>query len=114
MGHGPGDGLLEQLPVADRPSGAAVLLPLGRHHQKAPAQLMGSPGYRGIRTTGTAVENQMHQPAASARQKLSGNALMGPGQITTAPGRDHQRASRSNLQPRWNTKSHGFSCQKDN
>ena len=114
MGHGPGDGLLEQLPVADRPSGAAVLLPLGRHHQRAPAQLMGSPGYRGIRTTGTAVENQMHQPAATAGEQLSGHPLMRPGQITTAPGRDHQRASRSNLQPRWNTKSHGFSCQKDN
>jgi hypothetical protein len=57
----------------------------------------------GIGTTGTAMEQQMHLPAASARQKLSGNALMGPGQITTVTGRDHQRASRSNLRPRWNT-----------
>jgi hypothetical protein len=114
VGFCAGDGLLEQLPVADRPSGAAVLLPLGRHHQRAPAQLSSGAGDGGIGTTSTAMENQMHQPAATAGEQLSSNALMGPGQITTATGRDHQRANRSNLRPRWNTKSHGFSCRKDN
>jgi hypothetical protein len=39
---------------------------------------------------------------------------MGPDQITTATGGDHQGASRTNLRPRWTTKSHGFSCRKDN
>jgi hypothetical protein len=75
---------------------------------------MGSAGNRGISAAGTAVEQQMHQPAATAGEQLSGHPLMGPGQITTAPGRDHQGASRSDLRPRWNTKSHGFSCRKDN
>ena len=100
MGHGPGDGLLEQLPVADRPSGAAVLLPLGRHHQGAPTQLMDSAGNGGIGAAGTAVEQQMHQPAAAAGEQFSGNALMGPGQITAATGGDHQRAGGGDLRPR--------------
>jgi hypothetical protein len=56
MGHGPGDGLVEQLAVADRPGGAAVLLPLGRHHQGEPTQLMGSAGNGGISAASTAVE----------------------------------------------------------
>ena len=114
MGFCSGDGLLEQLPVADRPGGAAMLLPLGRHHQGTPAQLIGGASDGGIGTTGPAMEHQMHQPAAAAAEQLSGNPLMGPGQITTAPGGDHQGASRTKLRPRWNTKSHGFSCRKDN
>jgi hypothetical protein len=36
------------------------------------------------------MEHQMHQPAATAGEQLSCNALMGPGQITTATGRDHK------------------------
>jgi hypothetical protein len=80
---------LEQLSVADRPSGTAVLLPLGRHHQGAPTQLMGSPGNGGIGAASTAVEQQMHQPAAAAGEQLSGDALMGPGEITAATSGDH-------------------------
>ena len=95
VGHGPGDGLLEQLAIADRPGCPAMPLPLGRHHQRAPAQLMGRTGNGGIGAAGTAVENQMHQPAAAAGQQLSGNPLMGPGQITAATGRDHKRTSRA-------------------
>ena len=102
MGDGPGNGLLEQLPVADRPGGPAVLLPLGRHHQGAPAQLMGSAGNRGISAAGTAVEQQMHQPAAAAGEQFSGNALMGPGQISAATGSDHQRPGRGRSRPGWN------------
>ena len=94
MSHGPGDGLLQQLAIADWASGPAVALPLGRHHQRRPAQLMGRAANGGIRTTGSAMEQQMHQPAAGASQQLSGNPLLGPGQITTASGRDHQRTGR--------------------
>jgi hypothetical protein len=61
---------------------------------------MGCPGNGGIGTTGPAMEQQMHQPAAAAGEQLCCNPLMGPGQITTATGGDHQRASRSNLRPR--------------
>jgi len=73
---------------------------------------MGSAANGGIGTTGPAMEQQMDQPAATAGQELSGNALMRPSQITAATGRDHQRARRNDLRPRWNTKCHGFSCQK--
>jgi hypothetical protein len=53
---------------------------------------MGRPTNGGISAAGPAMEKQMHQPAATTGEELSGNALMGPGQITTATGRDHQRA----------------------
>jgi hypothetical protein len=92
VGHGFGNGLLEELAIADRPSGPAMPLPLGWHHHRGPAQLMGRPANGGIGPTGPAMENQMDQPAATAGEELSGNALMGPGQITAATGRDHQRA----------------------
>jgi hypothetical protein len=32
----------------------------------------------------------MHQPATAAGEQLSGNSLLGPGQITAASGCDHQ------------------------
>jgi hypothetical protein len=51
---------------------------------------MDSAGNGGIGAAGPAMENQMHQPAATAGEQLSCNALMGPGQITTATGRDHK------------------------
>jgi hypothetical protein len=54
---------------------------------------MGGTGNGGIGAAGTAVEQQMDKPAASAGQQLSGNPLMGPGQIPAATGRDHQRTS---------------------
>ena len=64
---------------------------------------MGSPADGGIGASGPAMENQMHQSAATASEQLSGDPLMGPGQITAAPGGDHQRAGRGNLRPRLNT-----------
>ena len=90
VGLGPGHSQLKQLPVADRPRGPAMALPLGRHDQRRPAQLMGGPGDRGIGAAGPAVEQQMDKPAAAAGQQLCGNALMGPGQITAATGSDHK------------------------
>jgi hypothetical protein len=73
---------------------------------------MGSPGNGGIGAAGIAVEQQMYQPAAAAGEQFSGNALMGPGQITAATGSDHKRASGGDLRPRWNRNCHGFSCRK--
>ena len=52
---------------------------------------MGRAANGGIRTTGSAMEQQMHQPATAAGEQLSGHALLRPGQITAASGRDHQR-----------------------
>jgi hypothetical protein len=64
---------------------------------------MGRAANGDIGATGPAMENQMHQPAACASEQLSGNALMGPRQITAAAGSDHQRARWNNLRPRLNT-----------
>jgi hypothetical protein len=94
VGDGFGNGLLEQLAIADRPGGPAMPLPLGWHHSGRPAQLLGRPTNGGIGPAGPAMEKQMHQPAATASEQLSGDPLMGPGQITAAPGRDHQRTGR--------------------
>ena len=112
VGDGPGNGLLQQLAVADGPGGPAVALPSGWHHHGGPAQLMGSPANGGIGPAGPAMEQQMHQPAATAGQQLSGDALMGPGQITAATGRDHKRAGGGLNGPWQYTKIHGFSCRK--
>ncbi len=56
---------------------------------------MGGTGNGGIGAAGTAVENQMDKPAAAAGQQLSGNPLMGPGQITAATGCDHKGVRRA-------------------
>ena len=66
MVNSAGNGLLEQLAITNWLSGTAVELPLGRHHQRRPAQLLGSAANGGIGVAGTAMENQMHQPAAAA------------------------------------------------
>jgi hypothetical protein len=36
------------------------------------------------------VEHQVNKAATAASEQLSGDALLGPGQITTTPGCDHQ------------------------
>jgi len=100
VGLGAGNSELEQLAIADRPGGAAVPLPLGRQHQRRPAQLTGGAGDRGIGTTGPAMEQEVHQTATTASQELSGNALMGPGQIPATASGDHQRATRAGKGPR--------------
>ena len=56
---------------------------------------MGGTGNGGIGAPSTAMEQQMDKPPAAAGQQLNGNPLMGPGQITAATGRDHQRTSRA-------------------
>ena len=93
MGLSPGNGQLEEFPIANRTGGPAMAPPFGGHDQRRPAQLMGRAGDGGIGSAGSAVEQQMDQPAAAAGQQLSGNALMGPGQITASAGRDHKGAT---------------------
>ena len=60
---------------------------------------MGRAGNGGIGTAGSAMEQQMDQPAAAAGQQLSGNALMGPGQITAATGCDHKGPTGAHFGP---------------
>ena len=52
------------------------------------------PAPPGKATTSTEVrqpgEQQVNKAATAAGEQLSGNPLLGPGQITTTPGCDHQ------------------------
>ena len=56
---------------------------------------MGGAGDGGIGAPGTAMEQPLDRPAATAGEELSGNPLVGPGQITAAAGCDHKGASRT-------------------
>jgi hypothetical protein len=56
---------------------------------------MGRSADGGIGATGTAMKQQVHQPAATAGEQLSGNPLMGPGQIAAATSSNHKRMSRA-------------------
>jgi hypothetical protein len=71
-----------------------MALPLSWHHLRRPTQLVGCAADGGIGTASTAMEQQMNQPAAAAGQKLSGDPLMGPGQIAATTSGDHKRANR--------------------
>ena len=92
MGLGLEEGLLKQLPIADGPGAAAKTTPLSGEGLDAPAELMGSPTDGLISPTGTAMQEQMNGTAATALEQGGGDALNGPGQITTTPGDDHQGA----------------------
>ena len=61
-----------------------------------PTQLMGSTADGLISATGTAVEQQMDGPAATALQESGGDALLGPGEITATGGNDDDRAMNNN------------------
>ena len=89
-------GLLEEAPIADRPGAAAIATPLGGKGLNSPAELMGSTADGLIRATGTAVEQQMDGPAATALQEGGGDALLGPGEITATGGDDDDRAMNNN------------------
>jgi len=95
VGLGLGNGQLEQLAIADRPGSPAMALPCGRQRASGPAQLMGSAGDGGIGAAGSAMEQPLDRPAAAAGEQLSGDPLVGPGQITAAAGCDHKRAGRA-------------------
>jgi hypothetical protein len=92
VGLGLNEGLLKQLPIADGPGTAAKATPLSRKGLDVPAELMGSAADGLIGTTGTAMQEEMNSPAATALEQGRSDALNGPGQITTTPGNDHHRA----------------------
>ena len=60
---------------------------------------MGRAADGGIGATGTAMEQQVHQPAAATGEQLSRHPLVGPGQITAAAGGDHKRTRRAWIRP---------------
>jgi hypothetical protein len=57
---------------------------------------MGSTADGLISTTGTAMEQQMDGPAATALEQGGSNALLGPGEITTTGGNDDDGAMNNN------------------
>ena len=93
MELGPAERQLEQLAVADRPGGTAMALPLSRQDERWPAELTGGAADGRISTAGTAMEQQMHQPATAAGQQLRSDAGMPPAEAAAAAGNDHQRSA---------------------
>ena len=81
MGLGLDQGLLKQTAIADWAGAAAIAAPLSGKGLNAPAELVGRTTDGLISTTGTAMEQQMDGPAASALEQSRGDALQGPGQI---------------------------------
>ena len=96
MGLGFRQGLLEEAAIADRPGAAAIATPLGRKGLDPPTQLMGSTADGLIGATGTAMEQQMDGPAATALEEGGGDALLGPGEITATGGNDDDGAMNQN------------------
>jgi hypothetical protein len=92
VGLGLDEGLLKQLPIADGTGAATKAAPLSREGLNAPAELMGSAADGLIGTTGTAMQKEMNGTATTALEQGGGDALNGPGQITTTPGDDDHRA----------------------
>ena len=93
VGLGLDQGLLQQAPIADGPSTAAITTPLGREGLDPPAELMGRAADGLIGTTGTAMEQQMNRPAGTALEESGGDALLRPGEITTTSRDDDDRAT---------------------
>jgi hypothetical protein len=96
VGLGLDEGLLKQLPIADRTGAATKATPLSGEGLDAPAELTSSAADGLISTTGTAMQQEMNSPATAALEQGGGDALNGPGQITTTPGDDHHRAMDKN------------------
>jgi hypothetical protein len=92
VGLGLEEGLLKQLPIADGTGAAAKAAPLSREGLNAPAEPMASPTDDLISPTGTAMQEEMNSPTTAALEPGGGDALNGPGQITTTPGDDDHRA----------------------
>jgi hypothetical protein len=82
-----GDGVVEHLAVADRTSGAAVLLPQGRAGDHGPTELIGSGGDGLIRTARGPMEESTHAAASADLQQVNGDACNGPGELALPAGR---------------------------
>jgi hypothetical protein len=92
VGLGLHQGLLKEAAIADGSGAAAITAPLGGEGLDPPAELMRSTADGLISATGTAMEEQMNGPAASALQESGGDPLLGPGEITATGGDDDDGA----------------------
>ena len=92
VGLGLDQGLLEQAPIADGPSTAAITAPISGERLDAPAELVGSAADGAIGATGTAMEQQMDRPATAALKQSRVDARLRPDEITTTASDDDDRA----------------------
>ena len=83
-------GATEHLAIAHRAGGDAVAGPLGGDGLDSPAEAMGSGGDGLIGTTGTAVEEELHEAAGGGLPQGQGHAGGGPIEITATTGYHHQ------------------------
>jgi hypothetical protein len=60
------------------------------------------------------MEHQVNKATAGPSKQLSGNPLMGPGQITASSGRDHQRTGWGYFSARREIKIHESAARGDN
>jgi len=96
VGLGFCQGLLKEAAIADRSGTAAIAAPLGGKGLNPPAEQISSTADGLISATGPAMEQQMDGPAATSLQESGGDALLGPGEITTTGGNDDDRAMNNN------------------
>jgi len=82
-------GAAEHLAIAHRPGGDAVAGPLGGNGLHSPAEAMGGGGDGAIGTTGTAMEEQLHEAAGNGLAQGQGHAGGGPIEITATAGHHH-------------------------
>ena len=71
----------------------AMAVPIGRQHLGGPAQLARGATDGAISAAGPAMEQPMHELAAGAGQKDSGDLRGQPEQIAATTGHDHQLAA---------------------
>jgi hypothetical protein len=92
MAQGLGEGLIQELAIADGASATAKAPPIGRECLARPAELISGDGDGLIRSTGTAMEEEMDRATIGAGEKLTGDQGHGPSQITATAGHDHKGA----------------------
>jgi hypothetical protein len=101
MAQGLGEGLIQELAIADGASATAKAAPIGREGLNWPAELISGDGNGLIRSTGTAMEEEMDRATTGVGKKLTGDQGHGPSQITAAAGHDHQGTGRGHHRQRW-------------
>jgi hypothetical protein len=83
-------GAAEHLAIAHRAGGDAVAGPLGGDDLDGPAEAMGSGGDGLIGTTGTAVQEKLHEAAGDGLPQGQGHAGGRPIEITAITSHHHQ------------------------
>ncbi len=100
MALGLGQGLIQKLAIADGASTTAKAAPIGRESLHRPAELISGGGDGLIRSTGSAMEEEMDRAAIGAGEELAGDQGHRPGQITATTGHDHKGTGRGHHRQR--------------